>query len=308
VKTLRAGSLLVALTAAISGGAALLRAQTLRKHLLDDIAFHGWPREWVDAAPKFQDMGVLETGNGYRLRELRYEIVPGYQSTAILYEPEKVSGRVSAILNVHGHDQLGKAAEYKQKRCINFAKRGMLALSLEWPGFGELSQSENAHDYGAHLDLVGANALGFFYLATRRGLDYLVTLPQVDPTRLGVTGLSGGGWQSITLGALDERVAVMVEVAGFGALESNLTHPIDTDEIEENPTDFTAGQDYPAPVALRAPRPTLLIHNAEDDCCFRADLVKPYIFDRLQPFFRLLGQEEALAWYEAGSRHAQLPA
>lgn len=273
-------------------------AQKLRKHLLDDIAFHGWPREWVDAAPKFQDVGVLETSNGYRLRELRYEIVPGYQSTAILYEPEKISGRVPAILNVHGHDPLGKAAEYKQKRCINFAKRGMLALSLEWPGFGELSQPENAHDYGAHLDLVGANALGFFYLAMRRGLDYLVTLPQVDPTRLGVTGLSGGGWQSMTLGALDERVAVMVEVAGFGTLESNLTHPIDTDEIEENPTDFTAGQDYPALVAMRAPRPTLLIHNAEDDCCFRADLVKPYIFDRLQPFFRLLGQEDALAWYE----------
>jgi dienelactone hydrolase len=273
-------------------------AQKLRRHLLEDIAFHGWPRDWVDAAPRVQEMGVLETGNGYRLRELRYEIVPGYQSTAILYEPDKINGRVPAILNVHGHDPLGKAAEYKQKRCINFAKRGVLALSLEWPGFGELAQPENAHDYGAHLDLVGANALGFFYLAMRRGLDYLTTLPQVDPTRLGVTGLSGGGWQTITLSALDERVAVMVEVAGFGALESNLTHPIDTDEIEENPTDFTAGQDYPALVALRAPRPTLLIHNAEDDCCFRADLVKPYIFDRLRPFFRLLGHEDALVWYE----------
>jgi dienelactone hydrolase len=273
-------------------------AQKLRRHLLEDIAFHGWPREWVEAAPKVQEMGVLETGNGYRLRQLRYEIVPGYESTAILYEPEKISGRIPAILNVNGHDPLGKAAEYKQKRCINFAKRGMLALSLEWPGFGELAQPENAHDYGAHLDLVGANALGFFYLAMRRGLDYLAMLPQVDPTRLGVTGLSGGGWQTIALSALDERVAVMVEVAGFGALESNLTHPVDTDEIEENATDFTAGQDYPVLVALRAPRPTLLIHDAEDDCCFRADLVKPYIFDRLRPFFKLLGHEEALAWYE----------
>jgi dienelactone hydrolase len=273
-------------------------AQRLRKHMLEDVAFHGWPREWVDAPPKFTEAGVIETGKGYRLRKLKFEIVPGFDSSAILYEPEKLDGRAPAILNVNGHDPLGKAVEYKQKRCINFAKRGVIALSLEWPGFGELPQAENAHDYGAHLDLAGANALGFFYLAMRRGLDYLASLPHVDSTRLGVTGLSGGGWQTIVLSALDERVTVMVEVAGFGSLESNLTHPVDTDEVEENPTDFTEGEDYPFLVALRAPRPTLLIHNAEDDCCFRAALVKPYTYDQMRPFFRMMGNEDALAWYE----------
>ncbi len=271
--------------------------QELRKHMLD-IAFHGWPREWVDSAPKFQEVSFTEGGNGYRVHKLRYEIVPGFESTALLYEPEPLMGRVPAILNVNGHDPQGKAAEYKQKRCFNFAKRGILALSLEWPGFGELSEPENAHDYGAHLDLAGANALGFFYLAMRRGLDYLATLPHADPARLGVSGLSGGGWQTIVLSALDERVAVAVEVAGFGSLESNLTHPVDTDEIEENPTGFTEGEDYPDLVAMRAPRPTLLIHNAEDDCCFRADLVKPYIYDQTRVFFRLFGHEDWLAWHE----------
>jgi dienelactone hydrolase len=273
-------------------------AKRLRRHILDDIAFHGWPREWVDAAPQFQDLGLPGSGRGYRARKLRYEIVPGFQSTAILYEPENVKGRVPAILNVHGHDHQGKAAEYKQKRCINFAQRGILALSLEWPGFGELSQPENAHDFGAHLDLVGANALGLFYLAMRRGLDYLAQHPSVDAGRLGVTGLSGGGWQTIVLGALDERVAVAVEAAGFGSLESNIARPIDTDEVEEDATDLTAGQDYTHLAAMRAPRPTLLIHNAEDDCCFRADLVKPYIYDGVKPFFRLYGKEEALGWHE----------
>lgn len=283
---------------ATSASAWKAEAAKLRRHMLEDIAYHGWPREWVDAAPKFEELGVIETGKGYRLRKLRYEIVPGYDSTAILYEPEKLSGRAPAILNVHGHEPMGKAAEYKQKRCINFAKRGILALSLEWPGFGGLNQPENAHDYGAHLDLVGANALGFFYLAMRRGLDYLASRPDVDSKRLGVTGLSGGGWQTIVLGALDERVAVAVEVAGFGSLESNLTHPVDTDETEEDPSDFTDGEDYTMLVAMRAPRPTLLIHNGEDNCCFRADLVKPYIYDQIRPFFRLMGDESALAFHE----------
>jgi dienelactone hydrolase len=286
------------LPSATSASAWKTEARKLHRHMLEDIAYHGWPREWVDAAPKFEEAGVMETGKGYRLRKLRYEIVPGYESTAILYEPEKLSGRAPAILNVHGHEPMGKAAEYKQKRCINFAKRGILALSLEWPGFGELNQPENAHDYGAHLELVGANALGFFYLAMRRGLDYLAARPDVDAARLGVTGLSGGGWQTIVLSALDERVAVAVEVAGFGSLESNLTHPVDSDEIEEDPSDFTDGEDYTTLVAMRAPRPTLLIHNAEDDCCFRAALVKPYTYDQIRRFFRLLGDEQALAFHE----------
>jgi dienelactone hydrolase len=269
-----------------------------REHILNDIAFHGWPGEWVNAAPRFEDLEVVETGQGYRWHKLRFEIVPGFDSTAILYEPEQMTGKAPAILNVHGHDPLGKAAEYKQKRCINFAKRGIVALSLEWIGLGELRLPEDAHDFGAHLDLVGANELGLFYLAMRRGLDYLASLPQVDPARLGVTGLSGGGWQTIVLSALDDRVKVAVEVAGFGSLESNITHPVDTDCIEEDPTDFDAGFDYTILTALRAPRPTLLIHNAEDDCCFRADLVKPYIYTDIRPFFRLYGADMAFGWHE----------
>ena len=272
--------------------------QQLRKDILDNVAFHGWPREWVDSAPHFTQTEVIETGKGYRLRKFRYEIVPGFESTAILYEPEKIIGQIPAILNVIGHEPMGNAAEYEQKRCINFAKRGILALSLEWMGFGELAQPENDHDFAAYLDLVGSNALGLFYLAMRRGLDYLATLPQVDPSRLGLTGLSGGGWQTTILGSLDARVAVSVEVAGIGSLESNLTHPVDTNEIEENATDLTRNRDYTYLVAMRAPRPTLLIHNAADDCCFRAGLVKPYIYDQIQPFFRLFGKPDAFAWYE----------
>jgi dienelactone hydrolase len=117
---------------------------------------------------------------------------------------------------------LGKAAEYKQKRCINFAKRGILALSLEWLYCGELNVPENKHEFAAHLDLVGANGVGLFYLAMRRGLDYLYQHPNVDRGRLGVTGLSGGGWQTIVLSALDPRVTVAVPVAGYSAFVSKL--------------------------------------------------------------------------------------
>jgi dienelactone hydrolase len=276
-------------------------AARIRRHLLEEVVFHGWPGEWVSAPPRFEDLGLLDAGPGYRLRKLRYEILPGFASVALLYEPERMGGRIPAVLNLNGHvGPPGKSVEYKQKRCINLARHGVMALNLEWLGFGELAHEENAHWFGAHLDLVGANALGLFYLEMRRGLDYLARHPQVDPKRLGVTGLSGGGWQTIVLSALDERVAVAVPVAGFSATSTKVEARRfgDLGDLEQNAPDLLDGQDYAHLVALRAPRPTLLINNAEDDCCFRGPLVRPLIFDAVKPVFRLFGREGDLAYHE----------
>jgi hypothetical protein len=62
----------------------------LRRHLLDEVIFHGWPREWVESPLKVEDLGPIPCGEGYRMRKLRYEIVPGMHSTAILYEPATI--------------------------------------------------------------------------------------------------------------------------------------------------------------------------------------------------------------------------
>lgn len=269
--------------------------------MLDDVVFHGWPKEWVNAEPKFEDNGVIETGAGYRIRKLRYEIVPGFYSAALLYEPEKLEGKLPGIVNVNGHvGPPGKSVEYKQKRCINFAKHGILALNLEWFAFGELANPENGHWFGAHLDLVGANAEGLFYLEMRKGLDYLSNHPNVDRARLGVTGLSGGGWQTIILSAFDERVTVSVPVAGFSSMTTKVAARAygDLGDYEQNGTDLQDGQDYTHFTAMRAPRPTLLINNAEDDCCFRGPLVKPLIYDAIRPFFALFGREDDFAYHE----------
>ena len=275
-------------------------ARQLRKHLLQNVVFHGWPEEWVASPPKFEEVGVLP-GNGYRIRKLRYEIVPGFQGVALLYEPQNLRGKVPAVLNVNGHvGAAGKTIEYKQKRCITLAQHGILALNLEWLSFGELSQEGNGHMFGAHLDLAGMNELGLFYLVMRRGLDYLYEHPNTDRERLGMTGLSGGGWQSIILSSLDERVQVAVPVAGFSSIitrAEDARHG-DIGDFEQSATDLFQGRDYPHLVALRAPRPTLLIHNAEDDCCFRASQAKPLIFDPIRRFFALYGEEGAFRWYE----------
>jgi dienelactone hydrolase len=276
-------------------------AARLRHHLLEDVVYHGWPKEWIASAPKFEEVKVIETGAGYRIIKLRYEIVPGFESSALLYQPSQLSGKMPAILNVHGHvGPLGQTIEFKQKRCINYARHGIIALSLEWFAYGELSNPENEHFFGAHLDLVGVNAIGIFYLAMRRGLDYLYNDPNVDRGRIGVTGLSGGGWQTIVLSSLDERVKAANPVAGFSSLPSRLEVKEygDMGDIEQSATDFQQGSDYPYLVALMAPRPTLLTYNGEDDCCFRATLVKPVVYDDIRPFFTLYGKADDFQWHE----------
>jgi dienelactone hydrolase len=270
----------------------------MRQHLLQDVVFHGWPKEWVDSSPEFEDLGFIKSGDGYRIRKLRYNIIPGFQSAAIVYEPERIEAKLPAILNVTGHvGPPGKSVEYIQKQAINLAKHGVLTLSLEWLNCGELSNPENDHDFASHLDLVGVNGVGLFYLAMRRGLDYLYQNPNVDPSRIGMTGLSGGAWQTLVLSSLDERVTAAIPVAGFASIVSIMERP-GGDDLEEFPTDFFIGFDYTQLTAMRAPRPTLLIYNAEDDCCWRASLVKPYVFDQVQPYFSLFGKADNFTWHE----------
>lgn len=275
-------------------------SRRLRSKLVDDVLFHGWPREWVDARTRFEETGVVE-GPGYRIRKLRYEIVAGLLGAALLYEPAQAGGKRAAVLNVNGHvGAPGKSVEYKQKRCITFARSGVMALDLEWLAYGELSAKGNSHWYLPHLDLVGAEGAGLLYLAMRRGLDYLYDHPNVDRARIGMTGLSGGGWQTIVLSALDERVRASAPVAGFNGMAAKAVARAygDTGDPEQSATDLFASVDYPHLAALVAPRPLLLALNTEDNCCFRSGMVKPVIEEPTRRVYELFGQGGALAWHE----------
>src|SRR5713226_2009325 len=85
-------------------------SRRIRERVLNDVVFHGWPPEWVNAPVKVEETGAVSEGDGYRTRKLRYEIVPGFWSAAILYEPASIRGKAPAVLNVNGHvGPLGKA-------------------------------------------------------------------------------------------------------------------------------------------------------------------------------------------------------
>jgi hypothetical protein len=99
----------------------------------------------------------IDGGPGYHIRKLRFEALPGLWIPALLYEPDRLDGRVPVVLNVNGHDAKGKAVDYKQLRCINQAKRGMIALNLEWFGMGQLGTPGFAHGVINAVDLCGTS-------------------------------------------------------------------------------------------------------------------------------------------------------
>ena len=272
--------------------------QELRKQVLQQVIFRGVPSSWQQKNPTVVWLERIKTDQGYSLRKLRVEALPGLWIPGILYEPDDLQGRVPVVLNVNGHDRKGKVTAYKQLRCINLAKRGMLALNLEWLGMGQLNSRGYAHNDLAKLDLCGTSGVSVFFLAMSRGLDVLLSHPQADPKRVAVTGLSGGGWQTIVLSSLDERVTLTVPVAGYSALVQRLAQANSIGDLEQNPTDLVQYADYSHLTAMMVPRPTLLIYNDKDNCCFVSSTVKPNTFDPVVPFFRQAGVTDRFQYYE----------
>ena len=270
----------------------------LRQQVLENVIFRGVPDSWRKEKPAVVWLETIRTEDGYSLRKLRVEILPGLWIPAVLYEPEELAKRVPVVLNVNGHDRKGKATPYKQLRCINLAKRGMLALNLEWLGMGQLNTRGYSHNDLAKLDLCGTSGVSVFFLAMSRGLDVLLDHPHADARRVAVTGLSGGGWQTIILSSLDDRVTLTVPVAGYSALVQRLERSNSIGDLEQNPNDLVQYADYAHLTAMMVPRPTLLIYNAKDNCCFVSSTVKPNTFDPVVPFFQQAGVADRFQYYE----------
>ncbi len=263
-------------------------ANNLRARILNGVVFRGQARQWRDARCGVEWLDTLE-GNGYRIRKLRYEAVPGLWIPALLYEPSELSGKRVAVLNLNGHEPNGKAEERWQINCINQAKRGIVSLKPDWIGMGQLKAV--AHKEMNQIDLTGSSGVSVFYLSMTRAIDLLVAHKNVDSARIAVTGLSGGGWQTIVVSSLDTRVALSDPVAGYSSFTTKSQMPAtDLGDPEQVMTDLATMADYTHLTALVAPRPFLLSNNAKDNCCFRADYAPAPLIAAAAPVWKLLGK------------------
>ncbi len=269
-------------------------AGRLRRDTLERVVLRGAAAEWRKGKAKVVWLETLEGGPEYRIKKLRYEAVPGLWIPALLYEPVHLSGKVPVALNVNGHEGVGKSVPYKQIRCINQAKRGMLALNPEWLGMGQLRGENYQHARMNQLDLCGTSGVSPFYLAMARGLDVLLAHPNADPQRVAVSGLSGGGWQTIFISSLDTRVTLANPVAGYSSLRTRARFLEDLGDSEQTPCDLATVVDYTHLTAMLAPHPTLLTFNAKDNCCFASGHALEPLLEAATPIFKLYGKEAYL--------------
>jgi len=185
---------------------------------------------------------------------------------------------------------------YKQARCINLAKRGMLALNTEFIGMGEL-QDSCSHMHQGLIDLCGVAGVGVMYLAMKRGLDVLLAHKNADHDRVAMTGLSGGGWQTAVLSAIDERIRVVMPVSGHSPIWHRATvRWQDHGDLEQTPVDLCSVTDYDTMTAMFAPRPALLVHSVNDSI-FRPEFMRPCLYEPAKKVYRLLGVQDHIGFY-----------
>jgi len=245
---------------------------------------------------------------GYIIRKVIFESLPEYYVTANLYIPTTGKGPFPAVLTPCGHSANGKAYDVYQHLFVGLVKRGYVVLSYDPMGQGEryqywdfleretlLKGPDNQHAMaGLQEMLLGQNLARYFIWDGIRGLDYLTSLPEVDPSRLGVTGNSGGGTLTTYISMLDERVKVASIVTFITSLPKKIeARNLDreADPEQDIPGLLAAGLDHTEFVGMIAPRPVLIGAATRD--FFPIEGTRQ-TFAELQSLYQILGVPERI--------------
>jgi cephalosporin-C deacetylase-like acetyl esterase len=232
----------------------------LRAHLLE--AWGGFPPVPCPLDP--HKVGELQR-DGYRVEKILFQTLPGVLMTANAYVPDR-PGKLPAVLAVHGHWAGAKQDPVVQARNIGLAKLGFFVLAVDAFGAGERGVGKALGEYhgamtAATLLPVGTPLSGLQVYENMRAVDYLLTRPEVDGQRIGITGASGGGNQSMYSGAWDERLAASVPVCSVSNYRTYLGVACCLCEVVPGVLRFTEQGNV---LGLVAPRALLVINGSLD--------------------------------------------
>jgi cephalosporin-C deacetylase-like acetyl esterase len=250
----------------------------------------------------------------YTIRKVVYQSLPGVYVTANLYVPRDAEVPMPAVLFTCGHIEAGKAAPIYQKVCIDLVRSGMVVLAVDPISQGERMQGYDPvlgrtlvrwhaeHTYlGLQCELAGRHVLRYFVWDLIRSIDYLCGLEEVDATRIGVTGNSGGGIQTLMAMLADERIAAAAPCTYMTSREAYMKtgQPQDGEQILD--AAIPAGMDYEDYLTMFAPKPVLIGAVESDFFCLEGTLDS---FEGAKRTYGLYGKENAVTLALAKGTHA----
>ena len=243
--------------------------------------------------------------NGYRVEKLYYESLPGLYVPANLYIPDSITEPGPAILYQCGHSRTQKV--HYQPHPRRYAELGFICLIVETIQWGEVR--------GDHW---GCYSRGWFNWYSRgytpagvevwngiRGLDLLTEMPEVNPAKLGVTGISGGGALTWYIAAIDPRIKAAATVCGNSTLEAQIcTRTIDGHCDCMMPVN-TYQRDFHDIGALIAPRP-LFIAQADRDGLNTIESSRE-VYESLKEFYSLFQAKKNIDFIATPGGHSYHP-
>ncbi len=257
--------------------------------------------------------------DGYRIEKICYQSRPDFYVTGNLYIPNG-NGPFPAAINMHGHWAQGRLAARVQQRGHLLAKSGYVCLCIDAFGSGERSTRHGEFEYhgnnlGGSLLQLGETLMGVQVVDNMRGVDLLCSLPYVDAAKIGATGASGGGNQTMWLAAMDTRITAAVPVVSVGSFQSYVMCLNCICEMLPGGLTFTEESGI---LALVAPRALKICNGLQDSnpafspaemlrslrearkvyhAMGVSDHLDCYIFNKPHGFWPEV-QEEMLGWFE----------
>ncbi len=245
------------------------RQSLIRQTLADVIG------KFPEKTPLNARVTGIRKKDGYRIENIIFESQPGFYVTSSLFIPENATN-APAVIYCSGHSETGYRSY--QNILVNLVKKGFVVFAFDPLGQGERLQYYNAekkksdlggptseHSYvGAQAFITGNTLANTMIWDGIRALDYLITRSEVDSARIGITGRSGGGTQSSYIAAMEPRIKA-VAPENYITDMTRIFQTIGPQDAEQIfPRGISKGLDMADLLAVRAPKPALLIATSMD--------------------------------------------